>query len=116
VIPGISRIDGDLRHRGQETSAPGTDALELAADLALEIPRQDQDIVRTELHQRLRRYHRDVGTGQELALLVGISVRHQRDIPARDAAEVEQRVAFGGRAIRRHALRVALRPCEKLQQ
>ena len=70
-----------------------------ADDLVLEVPREDQDEVRTGVLERLRMLDRDVGAGQELALLVRVAIDREVEQVGADAAVVEQRVALARRAV-----------------
>src|SRR6202035_4135875 len=48
-----SRVDSNHGHGGDESAAPLLDALQLLADFLLQVPRQNQHIVRPRLQQRL---------------------------------------------------------------
>src|SRR5215469_255578 len=52
--------DVELRNGVDQAAAPGTDVLQLLADLLAEIPRQHQDVVGPGLLDALRRVDRDV--------------------------------------------------------
>ena len=112
----IGSIDPRQGYRRDESAAPRPDARELMLDFIAKIPRQDQDVVRLRFHQCLRRDDRDMRARQEFILLVRISIRDERNVLRRHAAEVEQRIALRGGAIGRDPFALALRRGEKRQQ
>ena len=77
---------------------------------------QDQDVVGTSLLERLRMPDRDVGPGQELALLVRVAVDRELEQVGADAAVVEQRVALAGRAVAGDPLALASACDQELEQ
>ena len=88
-----------LRNRYDELPAPFPDVRELCGDLPLQVPRQDQDVVRPGLRDALRGIDRDVGAGQEPPVLVRIAVDGVVEEIGPDAAVVQQGVALPGRAV-----------------
>ena len=66
--------------------------------------------------ERLGMADRDVGAGQELALLVGVAVDRELEQVGADAAVVEQRVALAGGAVAGDALAVAAALDQELEQ
>src|SRR5271156_4080867 len=61
--------DVELGDREDELPAPGTDVVELLADLIPQVPRQDEDVIGPGFGQAFRRVDRNVRAGQELPLL-----------------------------------------------
>src|SRR3954453_9574199 len=62
------------RYGEHQPAAPLTDVAQLLADLGAQVPRQDQDVVRTVGRDPVRVMDRDVRTRQEPALFVRASV------------------------------------------
>src|SRR4051812_20300258 len=83
--------DGD-----DETRAPFPGVRELLHDFLLEVPGEDQDVVRTGFVQALGGVDWDVRAGQELALFVGVAVDREVQEVFSNATIVEQRVALAG--------------------
>ena len=73
-------------------------------DLVADVPGQDQHVVGPGLQDPLRRVHRDAGAGQEPPLLVRADVDRVVEQIGLDAAEVQERVALGRRAVADHGL------------
>ena len=63
--------DPGARNRNDQPRPPLTNERELLGDLALEVPRQDQDVVGPLLLDPLRRVDRNVRSGQKLPCLYG---------------------------------------------
>src|SRR5678816_2444086 len=93
---GMLREIPHLRDRHDEPAAPLADVRELGLDLVLQVPREDQDVVGTRLSDLFGRIDRNVGAGQELAVLVRIPVHGVFDEVRPDAAIVQERVSFSG--------------------
>jgi len=83
----------------EEPPAPLAHERELLDDLLLEVPREDEHDVGAGLADRVGRMDRDVGAGEEVALLVGVEVGRVVDQVRRDPAVVEQGVALGRSAV-----------------
>ena len=98
-----------------ELASPRTNLLHLLDDLRFEIPRQDEDVVWLQRIDRLRRPDRQSGAGQEEALFVGRAIDGEFQKVRAYSAVVEQRVAFGGRAIADDRLPFALQADEQRQ-
>ncbi len=96
----LCRIDhGHKRNGNNELRAPGRDVVHLLDDLVLEVPRQDQDVVRLSLVDRIDRPDRNVHARREAAVLVGVAIDREVEEVGSDGAIVEQRVALARRAI-----------------
>src|SRR6185369_16673808 len=108
--------DRCFRDRHDEARAPVTRVAELRDDLVLEVPRQDEDVVRLYLVDARWMEDWNVGSGQELALLVGVTVYRELDEITSDAAIVQQRVAFARSAIADDALARSLGLDQELEQ
>src|SRR5712691_696860 len=89
---------------------------ELGGDLSLQVPRQDQDVVRPRFVDPLGRIDRNVGSGKKFALLVGISVYCVLHEIGPDPAVVEQRVAFPRRTVCCNLLTFPSRTDEQFEQ
>src|SRR3954464_6971938 len=97
--PAMSLADARARHRNHELSAPGADAGHLLDYLILEIPRQDQNVIRLSLEYAVWMHDRDARARQEHALLVRIAVyRELQEIGAYPAI-VEKSVCLRRRAV-----------------
>src|SRR5258706_3349547 len=102
------RIDRHLRNRYDKLSTPFPYSGHLRHDLVLEIPRQDEQIVRLGFPDLVGVQDGNVCPRQELALLVRIAIDGVVDEIRADAAVVEERVAFARRPVPDH--RFALAP------
>src|SRR5262245_46866480 len=89
----------DLWNGHDTAAAPFTDVRELFDDLVLQIPRQDQHVVRARLLDPLRRKDRDVRAGKKPVVLVRVPVDRVLEEVGADAAVVEQRIALAGRTV-----------------
>ena len=88
--------------------APLTCVCELAHDLVLQVPRQDEDLIGLRLGDPLGRVHRDVRTRQEAPVLIGVAIHRVLQQIRADSAVVEQGVALGRGAITHDLLAIAL--------
>src|SRR5690348_17231291 len=91
--------DRQLRDGHDESGTPLSDKGDLAHDLVLEVPRQDQYVIGSRLTDARRRVDRQSRAGEEAALLVWAAVDGVADQILADTAVVQQGVAFGGRTI-----------------
>src|SRR4051812_21367281 len=105
-----------FRQRKHKPAAPFPDVAELIHNLFLVIPRENQDEIRAGFSDDLRGNDRQAASGQIFADLVGNFIGHIVDQGLVDAAEIQQRTAFGRRTESRHPL--ALLSCvgEELQE
>src|SRR5688500_10985746 len=96
-----------LGDRYDELSAPGPDIMELLHDLILEIPRQNQHVIRFRLSDLLGRQNRNVRPGQVLPLLVRIAVYRVLDEVGANAAVIQQGVALSRGPVTNYGLACA---------
>src|SRR5262245_44093884 len=89
---------------------------ELRHDLVLEVPGQDEDVVRTVLLERLGMPDRDVGSRQVLTLLIRIAVDRVVEEIGANTAEVQERVPLPRRAVAGDALAFAAAVDQELEQ
>src|SRR6266705_75388 len=109
-------INGYFGNRHDKLAAPFSDVGGLRADLILQVPRQDQHVVRARFADFFRSQDRDPRAGGELALLVGVGVDGEVEKVGSDAAVVQQRVAFAGRAVADYFLATLLGVDQERQQ
>src|SRR5882672_7392770 len=107
-IPPCLRIDRHLRNRYDKLATPLPYSGHLRHDFVLEIPRQNEQIVRLGFLDLVGVQDGNVRTRQELALLVRIAIDGIVDEVGADAAVIEERVAFARRPVPDH--RFALAP------
>src|SRR5260221_14540399 len=112
----ISRDYLGARNRHHEAAAPFADMAHLRDHLVLDVPRQDQHVVGPGIADMLGGENRDVRSGQELALLVRAAVDRVLQLARAQPAVVEQRIAFGWRAVTDHALALAPGTFDELEQ
>ena len=103
--------DGD-----DKPSAPFTDVPHLLDHLFLEIPAEDQDVVRFCVADPLGSEDRNAGSRKEVSLLVRTPVDGVVDEVRTDAALVEQRVALARCTVSDDLLSVAFRGDQELEQ
>src|SRR5882724_1252559 len=115
AIIGGSLDDLRLGDRDDELGPPRPGVRELLHDLVLEVPRQDEDVVRLLGVDLVGREARDVRTGQEPAVLVGIAIDGEVDEVGADTAVVEQGVALAGSAVAGDPLAAALGGYQELE-
>src|SRR5699024_4019228 len=108
--------DGGLRDGYDARSAPLPDVVELCDDLVLEVPRQDEDVVRLGLGDPRGFVDRDAGTGGVPAVLVGVAVDRVVEEVRTDAAVVEEGVSFARSPVADHARPVTLDPDKEVEQ
>src|SRR5215218_7241089 len=101
-------MDDYLRNRHDEPSTPVADEGELLDDLVLQVPRKDQDEVRSALRNLARVLYRNVRAGQETALLVRVSVDGVIHEIRSNPAVVQKRVSLPRRSIARHRSSLSL--------
>src|SRR6267378_2157615 len=87
-------IDGYFGNRHNKLASPFSNAGHLRHDLVFEIPRQNEQIVGLGFLDLVGMQDRDMRSGEELALLVGIAVHGVVDEIRADATVIQQRVAF----------------------
>src|SRR5690606_26235869 len=101
----------DHRHEwngDDELRAPADDVVHLADNLVLEVPWQDEDVVRLCLVDRIDRLDRDMHAWCEAAVFVGIAIDREVEEIGADGAIIEQRVALSRRAVTADLLAFAL--------
>src|SRR6266513_722404 len=113
--PGPSE-DLDARNRDDEPPSPLVHVRELLSDLVLEIPGQNEDVVRPRFPDRVRVLDGNLRTWKKLALLVRTPINRELDEVGTNATVVEQRVPLPGRPIAHHAKALASSVDEELQQ
>src|SRR6185369_759588 len=86
--------DGDLWNGYDELATPFPNVSRSLRDLFLQIPRQDQYVVRARLADAVGCEDRDMSAGRELALLVRIRVDGEVEKVGSNAAIVQKRVAL----------------------
>src|SRR5580700_2313420 len=91
--------DVEPGNREDEFPAPGTDVIQLLADLVPEIPRQDEDVVGPGFGQAFRRVDGNVRAGQEPPLLDRTAVDRVGEQVGPDAAVVQQGVPLAWGAV-----------------
>src|SRR5690349_11032499 len=74
TMPLLSRAHLNLGNRNDEFPAPVADVGKLIDDLVLQIPGQDQDVVRSRLLNSLGREDRDMGSRQKFVVLVWVAI------------------------------------------
>src|SRR5215207_434194 len=94
-----SRMDDHLWNRDDEPCTPIADEGELLDDLVLEVPRKDEDVVRSALRDLARVHYRYVRTGQEPALLVRVPVDGVVHEIGSNTTVVQKGVSLPGRSI-----------------
>src|SRR5258705_5270334 len=111
-----SMKDRDFGNRYDEFSTPFPDPSKLSHYLGLEIPWQNQDVVRSGFPEFLGRKYRNMRPGQKFAVFVGTSIHGEIEKVGTDTAIVEQRVALAGCTVRDDSLSLALCLNEELEQ
>src|ERR1019366_8706051 len=100
--------DMRLGNGDDDLTAPIAHVAHLRADFVLQVPRQDEYIVRPRLPYPVGRENRDVRSWGVLALLVRVSIHRVVEQGGADAAIVQQRIAFSRSAITDDALAAVL--------
>src|SRR5215475_2872500 len=96
----VSRVEHLKFGNGHcEFAAPCRDMFRLLHDFVLQIPREDQNVVRPRLRNPFRRVDGEMGARKTESLLVWIAVDRKGDIGGGGAAGVQQRIALGGSAV-----------------
>src|SRR6266404_614841 len=111
-----SRINPHLWNWDHEAPTPFANARELFHDLALEIPREDEDVVRTRIPQPLWRKDRDVSARKKLSVFMRTPVDGEVQKIGPYAAIVEQRVPLSGRAVTNNPFTGPFRLDQEFQQ
>src|SRR5713226_4338233 len=111
-----SRVDLHVRDRYNELSPPRLNQRHLLHDLVLEIPRQDEDVVRPSLEDPLRWVDGYVGARREPALLVRVAVHRVVEEVRPDPAVVQECVALPGCPVPDDGPTLTLGPDQELQQ
>src|SRR4026208_1553620 len=86
--------DRDRRDGNDELRAPFTDMAHLLHDFILEVPRQDQDVVRLGLVDRFHREDRNVHARRVAAVLVRVAIDREIQEIGADNGVVEERGAL----------------------
>src|SRR5580704_8467024 len=95
----ISRVHLDCWDGDYELAAPLADEGILLDDFVLQVPRQDEKIIRFGFLNALRLIDGNVRAGQESAVFVGIAVDGVIEEIGANAAVIQERVAFSGGAV-----------------
>src|SRR5712664_1452060 len=111
-----SRIHLHVGDRHHELAPPPLHRALLLHDFVLQVPRQDQYVVRLGLEDLFRRVDGDVGARRESPVLVGVPIDRVVEEVRSDAAVVEQGVPLPGRAVARDGFAPALGSDEEFQQ
>src|ERR1044071_2647119 len=107
LLPGID--DGEVGNGDYELASPFSDMSHLPHDFLLQIPRQNQNVIRSRLVDHFRRVDGNVHPRREPAMLVGIAIDGKFQEVRPDSAVVEQRVSLTWRAISTDDLALVLR-------
>ena len=86
---GIASEDLQCRDRDNKFAAPGSHLGHLFHDLILQVPGQDENIIRADFGNFFRRQNWNVGTGQEVGLLVDVTVDREADELCADTAIIK---------------------------
>jgi hypothetical protein len=105
-----------LRNGYDESTAPIADKAHLGADLILQVPGQDEHVVRPGIADLIRRENGNMRARRVFALLVRVAIDRVVDEIGTDAAIVEQRIAFARRAVADKGFAVALRLDQEARQ
>ena len=105
-----------FRDRHDEFTACVAIRLLLREDFVSEIPREQQCVIKFEFEQFLRRHNRDVRAGSEAAMFVGAAVGDKIQRVRADAVVIQQRAAFGRRAVSDDALAFLLQLGEQCHE
>src|SRR3569623_1081235 len=103
-------------NRNDELGAPLPDVCQLFHDLVLQIPRQNQHVIRPRFGDLLRSKDRNVRARQELAVLVGITIDDVIDEVGANPAVIQERIAFAGSSVTGNAAAGAFGLDQELEQ
>ncbi len=117
---GINRpydsLDPDARNGNDELPVPFANVGQLLNDFVLQVPGQNQNIVRTCFRDALRSEDWDMRAREKLALFVRITVDGIVQKILANTTVVQQRISFAGRAIAYNGFSRPLRLNQKIEQ
>src|SRR6202034_4101516 len=99
-------VDRNSWNGHHKPTSPFPNVVQLPHDFVLQVPRQDDDVVRFSFADPVRVINRYAAARQESALLVGTSIDGVLNEVFADTAVVEQRRTLSGRTVSCHRLAV----------
>src|SRR5450755_3183186 len=113
---GQSRTYCRLGNGNNELPSPLANVAHLLHDLSLQVPGQDQQIIRPGLTNPFRRINGNMRARSELTVLVRIAVHRVVDKIRSHSAVVQQRIAFAGSAVSNNGFALPLGLDQALQK
>src|SRR3990172_12060077 len=114
-FPQISWKDFHLRYQNSESSSPLPDMVHLPHYLILQVPGEDEEVVRTGLAHFFRRQDRDLGSRKKASLLVRIPVHGVFDEIGPNPAVIQQRVPLRRGPVTCDGLPLSLQPNQEFE-